>query len=165
MHRGMMSFLRDRHHEGDAHGCGPRGGFGPWSRHHRHFADPGGPHFGGGPFGGGPFGVRRPLRFLAWKLGLREEQIAEIATILNQLKTERAQHEVDDRRALAMLADAVAGEGFDAAKAAEAATLRSTSTERLQQQVVRALGRIHALLDPEQRARVAYLMRSGGLSM
>src|SRR5579883_2516614 len=45
--------------------------------------------------GGGGFGVRRPLRFLAHKLGLDEPQIAEFARILNELKTERAQAEVD----------------------------------------------------------------------
>ncbi len=165
MHPRMMSFLRARRDAAEACGCGPRAGFGPWSRHHRHFADPGGPHFGGGPFGGGPFGVRRPLRFLAWKLGLRDEQVAALAAILNELKTERAQHEVDERRGLSLLADAVAGETFDAAKADEAAKLRVASATRLESQVTTALGRIHALLDGEQRGRLAYLMRSGALAM
>src|ERR1051325_9072677 len=64
---------------------------------------------------GGGFGVRRPLRFLAWKLGLDERQMAELARILNELKTERAQGAVDDRRALTLLADAAAGDTFDAA--------------------------------------------------
>src|SRR5216684_1996446 len=50
---------------------------------HHHFSDPGWE-------GGGPFGVRRPLRFLAWKLGLDDPQIAELAAILDTLKTERA---------------------------------------------------------------------------
>jgi len=30
------------------------------------------------PPGGGPFGVRRPLRFLAHKLGLDEKQFTEL---------------------------------------------------------------------------------------
>jgi Spy/CpxP family protein refolding chaperone len=151
----MISLMRTHGGDTGACGCGPRAAFVPWSRHHRHFADP----------GGGPFGVRRPLRFLAWKLGLAEPQVAELATILNELKTERAQHEVDDRRSLTLLADAVAGESFDAAKATEAATLRVESARRLEEQVTKALGRIHAVLDPEQRGRIAYLMRSGGLAM
>jgi Spy/CpxP family protein refolding chaperone len=109
--------------------------------------------------------VRRPLRFLAWKLGLREEQVAELAAILNELKTERAQHEVDDRRSLSLLADAVAGETFDTARTEEASKLRVESAQRLQAQVTKALGRIHALLDAEQRGRIAYLMRSGALAM
>jgi Spy/CpxP family protein refolding chaperone len=156
----MMSMVHARREDADACGCGPRAAFVPWFRHHRHNADP-----GGGPFGGGPFGVRRPLRFLAWKLGLAETQVAELAAILNELKTERAQHEVDDRRALSLLADAVSGESFDAAKAEEATTLRVESARRLETQVAKALGRIHALLDVEQRGRLAYLMRSGALAM
>ena len=64
------------------------------------------------------FGVRRPLRFLAHKLDLDEKQITELVRILDDVKTERAQAEMDDRRALAEFADAVAGETFDAAKAA-----------------------------------------------
>ena len=46
-------------------------------------------HFGSG------FGVRRPLRFLAHKLELDDRQIGELARILDELKTERAQAEVD----------------------------------------------------------------------
>jgi Spy/CpxP family protein refolding chaperone len=160
MHPRMMSFVRAHREGSDACGCGPRAAFVPWSRPHRHFSDP-----GGGSFGGGPFGVRRPLRFMAWKLGLGETQVAELAAILNELKTERAQHEVDDRRGLSLLADAVSGDGFDTAKAEEASRLRVESAGRLETQVARALARIHALLDPEQRGRLAYLMRSGVLAM
>lgn len=127
----------------------------------RHFSDPGGE----GGFGGGPFGVRRPLRFLAWKLELQEAQVSEMAAILDALKIERAQAAVDDRRVLSAFADLVAGESFDESKAGEVVELRARSAERLQQQVVKALGRIHALLEPEQRARFAYLIRSGALGL
>src|SRR5262245_11913527 len=44
---------------------------------------------------GEDFGVRRPLRFLAYRLGLDERQVSELAIILNELKTERAQAAVD----------------------------------------------------------------------
>ena len=111
------------------------------------------------------FGVRRPLRFLAWKLGLEEPQMVELAAILNDLKTERAQAEVDDRRALSLLADAAQGENFDRDKAAEATRLRTQSAERVQQKVVDSLLGIHALLDAEQRSRLAYLLRTGTLVM
>jgi Spy/CpxP family protein refolding chaperone len=110
-------------------------------------------------------GVRRPLRFLVWKLGLDERQVTELATVLNDLKTERAQSEVDDRRALALLADAAQGDAFDRAKADEAAKLRSASAERLQRKVMESLERMHALLDAEQRGRLAYLLRTGTLMM
>jgi Spy/CpxP family protein refolding chaperone len=130
----------------------------------------GGPFGGGGggegdQFGGGSFGVRRPLRFLAYKLDLDEGQVTELAAILHDLKTERAQADVDNRRTTSALADAVASESFDEAKAQSAAGDRVKSTERVQAAVTRALGRIHALIRPEQRAKLAYLLRTGALSM
>jgi Spy/CpxP family protein refolding chaperone len=109
------------------------------------------------------FGVRRPLRFLAYKLELDEKQIAQLARILDELKTERAQAEVDDRRSQGDLADAVAAEPFDAAKAASGADRRVETAKRLRDAVVRALQQLHAILTPEQRAKLAYLMRSGVL--
>lgn len=118
-----------------------------------------------GDFGAGAFGVRRPLRFLAFKLQLDEQQVAELARILNALKTERAQAEVDHRRAMAGLADAVAAGTFDPATAGEAAAVRVRSAERLRDAVTKALGELHALLDPDQRARLAYLIRTGTLQM
>lgn len=124
---------------------------------HHHW--PGGDEFAGG------FGVRRPLRFLAWKLGLSEPQVAQFAAIINELKTERAQAAVDDRRALTLLADAAQAEVFDEARAGEALKLRTSSEERVQKKVLESLGRMHALLDAEQRARLAYLLRTGVLAM
>src|SRR5437588_538173 len=56
---------------------------------------------------GGGFGVRRPLRFLAHKLDLNDRQVTEFARILDELRTERAQGEVDRRRTLSAFADAV----------------------------------------------------------
>ncbi|HKQ62565.1 MAG TPA: Spy/CpxP family protein refolding chaperone [Candidatus Polarisedimenticolaceae bacterium] len=112
---------------------------------------------------GGAFGVRRPLRFLAQKLALDDAQVAELATILDGLKTERAQAAVDDRRALALFAEAVAGDGFDRSRAGAGADLRRQSAEKLASTVVDALGRIHALLKPEQRRELAYMIRTGTL--
>src|SRR2546423_12225625 len=92
------------------------------------------------------FGVRRPLRFLAYKLELDEKQIAELAKILDELKTERAQAAVDDRRTLSDFADGLAGEQFDVAKAAAGADRRVESSRKLRDAVVRALQQIHAIL-------------------
>src|SRR5262245_55163232 len=96
-------------------------------------------------FGGGAFGVRRPLRFLAHKLQLDERQVGELARILDELKTERAQADVDRRRTLTSFADALSGESFDATKAGEGGELRVKSAERLREAVVKALQRIHGL--------------------
>ena len=109
--------------------------------------------------------MRRPLRFLAWKLELEEAQVTELAKILNDLKTERAQAAVDTRRSTSAFADAISGAAFDEAKAAEGADLRVKTAERLREAVVKALSRIHATLDAEQRERLAYLIRTGALSI
>jgi len=109
--------------------------------------------------------VRRPLRFLAYKLELDERQVAELARVLDELKTERAQAEVDRRRTLTAFADAVAGDTFDDGKAKQAAGARVATAERLRDAVTSALGRLHALLDKDQRERLAYLIRTGVLSL
>jgi Spy/CpxP family protein refolding chaperone len=155
-----------QHDGGDSRGDprgGPRGRGGPFGGHHGHHGH--GPGGDGDEFGGGSFGVRRPLRFLAFKLDLDEAQVTELATVLSDLKTERAQSAVDQRRTTSSLADAVAGESFDEAGAKAAAADRVKSTERVQTAVVKALGRIHGLLKPEQRTQLAYLLRTGGLSI
>lgn len=116
--------------------------------------------------GFGPaFGVRRPLRFLAYKLDLDDEQTSELAKILKNLKTERAQAEVDNQRAVGVLADALSGDDFDTEAAETAAQGRVESAQRVQEEVVRALERIHGILEPEQRDRLAYLIRTGALGI
>ncbi len=168
MYPGAMHWWMRRRWETDwrpSAGCGSAS-WGRWDdaahgRWRERHAAPG----DGGDLGAGAFGVRRPLRFLAFKLGLDDRQVGELARILNALKTERAQAEVDARRAMAGLADAVAAASFDAQAAGEAAQMRVRSAERLRQAVTRALGELHGLLDPEQRARLAYLIRTGTLQI
>ena len=150
-----------------SHPCAPRAfafAFGPWGRRHGVCHDPESvsPDMGD-DFGAGAFGVRRPLRFLAHKLDLDERQIAELARILDELKTERAQAEVDQRRTISVFADALTGDAFDAGKAGEGGQLRVKTAERLRDAVLKALGQIHALLNAEQRGRLAYLIRTGTL--
>jgi Spy/CpxP family protein refolding chaperone len=167
----MMAWWKWKHVGHHAHGhcgtgCGPGG---------EHAAGPGcGPHGGeahAGPdafdadYGGGSFGVRRPLRFLAQRLDLDDKQVEELAYLLNELKTERAQAAVDHRRSVAGFADVIAGEAFDGDKAGSVATERVKSAERLRDALVKALGRIHALLRPDQRAKFAYLIRTGALTL
>ena len=57
------------------------------------------------------------------------------------------------------------GEGFDADAAGEALQLRVAAAERLKEQVLETLRKTHEMLDPEQRKRLAYLLRSGQLSI
>ena len=180
MHPGMLHWWRMRRQAaaacegesfagdgGDGEGH-DHGGHGHGERGHGHFRHGGRHgHHGeeGGDFGGGPFGVRRPLRFLAFKLNLSEQQVAELARVLDELKTERAQAAVDDRRTTASFADALGLEKFDETKANEGGALRVKSAERLRDAVVKGLTKIHALLDQGQRAQLAYLIRTGALSI
>jgi hypothetical protein len=119
----------------------------------------------GTSFGGAAFGVRRPLRFLVHRLGLDEAQTREVARILDELKTERAQAAVDHRRMSGALADALLEDTFDAARAAEAAGARVQSAERMRHATVRALDRIHRVLRPDQRATLAMLVRTGAVTL
>jgi Spy/CpxP family protein refolding chaperone len=167
----MIGWWKHAHRHG--HGPGPfegahpgadcGGGPGRWRRHREEGAFAGHDHDHEGDFG--HFGVRRPLRFLAHKLDLDEAQVTELARILNDLKTERAQAAVDHRRSTSAIADAVAGEALDETKLGSAVTERVKTAERLRDAVVRAIGRIHAVLQPDQRERFAYLIRTGVLSI
>jgi Spy/CpxP family protein refolding chaperone len=167
MHPGFYGWWKSRH----GGGCGEEAGYGQggWGGPH-HWRGHGGPWeghrwAGGGEGGGGEFGVRRPLRFLAYKLELDEKQVADLARILNELKTERAQAEVDGRRTISAFADAIGGAAFDEAKAGEGASLRVQSAERLKNAVTKALRDIHAVLSDEQRQRLAYLIRTGVVTL
>jgi Spy/CpxP family protein refolding chaperone len=133
--------------------------------HDGFFASPPPPPPGPPGFDGGPFGVRRPLRFLAHKLDLSEAQTAELARILEELKTERAQAEVDQRRTITAFADAIENETFGEARAKEGGEQRVKSSERLRDAVVQALSRIHSVLNDDQRKRLAYLIRTGVLAL
>src|SRR5438270_11150191 len=177
VHPAMLAFWKRRQGEGEGEASseqqnvnceGGGGGGGHWGRHwggggwgHRGWGGGEGAQAGHDD-GGESFGVRRPLRFLAYKLDLDEEQVSELAKILSDLKTERAQAAVDNRRSLSAFADAIAGDAFDEKKATEASSARVKSAESLRDAVVKALGRIHAILHADQRERLAYLIRTGG---
>jgi Spy/CpxP family protein refolding chaperone len=168
MHPAVIEWWKSRHSSGGeceawAGGCGPGGGGGGggWGRRLREAA-----YYqasGGDDGEAGGFGVRRPLRFLAYKLDLDDRQVTELARILAELKTERAQAEVDRRRTLAAFADAIAADAFDDAGATAAGQRRVETAERLRDAVVTALKGIHAVLDGEQRQKLAYLIRTGTL--
>jgi Spy/CpxP family protein refolding chaperone len=110
-------------------------------------------------FGAG-LGVRRPLRFLSWKLDLTSDQVAAVARILERLKIERAQAEVEQRRSASALADAMQGETFDAAAASVATDHRANSNRNVQAAVAKALGELHSALEPDQRRRLSMLIRT-----
>jgi hypothetical protein len=65
----------------------------------------------------------------------------------------------------ALAPDALAGGAFDHGKAGEGGALRVQSAERLRTAVLKALEQIHTVLNPEQRERLAYLIRTGAISL
>jgi len=170
MHPGFLGWLRRQHAEYHAagghgahavdwgHGCRQRG-------HDRGGWHSMGHGFHGVDEGGAGFGVRRPLRFLAHKLELSDDQVAQFAAILDRLKTERAQADVDYRRRTAALAEAFEAATFDAARVDAANAEQAGSAERLRASVKQALEQMHALLDAEQRKKFAYLVRAGVLAI
>lgn len=175
MFPGFFSWYQ-RHHHGQAEACHLNQGCGQDAVRHSgcgpRSASFGGPGFRGGASRGadcdqdsGGFGVRRPLRFLAYKLELEEAQVAQLAAILDALKTERAQAAVDHRRTIAAFAEAIDAEVLDAAKVKACGDIRVQSAERLRDAVGTALGKLHAMLDPEQRRRLSYLLRTGAVSI
>lgn len=165
MHPGFYGWWRARHgscahqgHHAFAHGGSCHHGGPHEERHGRHgaWAAPGFDE-------GGVLGVRRPLRFLAYKLDLTETQVSDFAAILDRLKTERAQAAVDARRRISALAEAVEGASFDVDRVASVGEEQQRSEARVRDAVAEALKRMHAALDEDQRKRLAYLLRTGAL--
>jgi Spy/CpxP family protein refolding chaperone len=102
---------------------------------------------------------------LAHKLELSDEQVGQFAAILDRLKTDRAQADVDQRRRTAALAEAFEAPSFDHAKVEAANAEQAVSAERLRSSVKQALEQMHALLNVEQRKKLAYLLRAGILAI
>lgn len=159
MHPHVMAWARARLRESVCHP-----GVGSWVGPEV-ACSPGGWHHAAHGHDGGAFGVRRPLRFLSHRLDLSDKQAAALARILDELKTERAQNDVDERRTASAFAAAFERPEFDATNAAAAADSRVESAKRLRDAVLHALAQIHALLNDEQREIFAYLLRTGVLSI
>ena len=118
-----------------------------------------------GFFGAAGLGVRRPLRFLAYRLDLTDEQSSRLARVLERLKLERAQAALDLRRAASDLADAVEAERFERGAVETAGQRRTEVARRVEEAVARALEELHALLEPAQRSGLAELLRTGALRL
>lgn len=114
--------------------------------------------------GGGEFGVRRPLRYLSRHLDLDENQTRRMASVLNQLKTEREQATLDEKRCTASLAALLESGTPTLAEAREALTPRVESAEHLKEEVAKAMVAISSFLDDDQRAELVILMQTGSLS-
>ena len=111
---------------------------------------------------GQDFGVRRPLRYLTYHLGLDDAQVRRIAAILDRLKTEREQAKLDEARTVTKVAGLVTHPDVNVDLIKEALEPRVTSAQQLQLAVARALQDIIVELDDEQREDLAYLLNAKG---
>ncbi len=111
-------------------------------------------------FGSSGLGTRRPLRFLAHRLDLTQDQVNEASRILERLKIEREQSAVDLRRAAADVADAFDADTFDMERTDAATQKRVEAARAVQRAVAVTLREFHELLDEDQRSHLATLIRT-----
>ncbi|MCP4499278.1 MAG: hypothetical protein GY822_04840 [Deltaproteobacteria bacterium] len=111
------------------------------------------------------FGVRRPLRLLARRLELSEEQVIEMSSILDEIRHARAQVSLDTQRTVGGFADTLLQGDLDGEKIRQLAAERVKSQEKMAAATVQCLERTHVLLDDEQRKSLAMLMRSGAITL
>jgi len=107
------------------------------------------------------FGVRRPLRYLSYQLDLDERQRRQIGAVLDEVKIEREQAALDEKKMVADLADQINQPEIAADSLRETLSTRVRSTERVQKSIANALEKIVGALDADQREEFAYLLRTG----
>jgi len=101
------------------------------------------------------------LRFLSARLGARPEQERVLSSEAEALAAELHALRDDLFGARSELADLVAGPSLDAAAVAAALERRTEKLAQLRARLADALARVHAALDPEQRLRLAEVLRHG----
>ncbi len=106
-------------------------------------------------------GGRLPLRHLSRRLGLRPDQEQLLSEEVDALFREGGALRDDWRGARGELAALFSAEALDAAALSAALDQRMARLGEVRARAEAALARIHAALDPAQRARLAELMVSG----
>ena len=115
--------------------------------------------------GGASFGVRRPLRYLSHRLDLDESQVRRMASVLNQLKTEREQATLDEKRTVANLAGLLT-EGTPTLEDCKAQLAgRVSAAEHMQNETAKAVVAISELLDEDQRGEFIDLLLTGEFTL
>lgn len=114
---------------------------------------------------GRSFGVRRPLRYLAHHLDLNESQTRRMASVLNTLKTEREQAELDEKRTVTALASLLEEGTPTLAEAREVLKARVDSADQLKEETAKALVAISDFLDQDQREEFINLLLTGSVSL
>lgn len=145
---------RHRHHAWGGAGCSGRAGWGggpPWARHghghgHSH-------HRGRGP-GAWMWGALGHLDLSPAQEKVVRTEAKALADKARALKDEGARSRAD-------MARAVAGEEFEEGALASMFIRHDDVMRGLREDLAGALGRIHTVLDPAQRERLAELLERG----
>lgn len=110
---------------------------------------------------GASFGVRRPLRYLAHRLDLDENQVRRLAAVLNQLKTESEQASLDEKRSVTGLANLLLEGTPTLDECKEQLAARVKTAEHMRDETAKATVAICSLLDEDQRAEFVDLLLAG----
>ena len=114
---------------------------------------------------GSNFGVRRPLRYLTHRLDLDDSQVRGMASILNQLKTEREQATLDEKRCTAAIADLLSKGTPTLEECSETLSSRLDTTKQLNEETSKAIVAICTLLDDDQREEFTKLLLMGDFTL
>ena len=115
--------------------------------------------------GSSGFGVRRPLRYHSYHLELDESQTRRMARVLNQLKTERDQAALDEKRTVASVAVLLENGTPTLDEVREALQGRVASAEQLREETAKAVVAISDFLDQDQREEFINLLLTGSVTL
>jgi Spy/CpxP family protein refolding chaperone len=103
------------------------------------------------------FGPWRHLHFLR-ELDLDRAQRQEVEAVMYKVRRAAADARFAGRGALGTLLETVADESFDRARVEELAARQGDAIGQVKAEIVDGLARIHAVLRPEQRAKLRTLL-------
>lgn len=147
---GLMAFKLIRHRHACAAGFGRWGGGPPWADHHHHR------HGRGGSGGRG-----RWMWHALARLDLTPAQEKAVKAEVDQLREKARALRDEGKSARADMARSIRGESFEEEALASMFIRHDDLLHGLRGDLAGALGRIHAVLDPAQRERLADLLESG----
>ena len=146
---GLMAFKLVRHRHACAAGHGRWGGGPPWAHHRRHH------HRHGG--GGRTTWLWHALERLDLTPAQEKVVKAEVAQLREKARGLRG----ESTSAREDMARSIRGESFDESALAAMFIRHDDLLHGLRGDLAGALGRVHAVLDPAQRERLAELIESG----
>ena len=153
---GLVAFKLIRHRHGCAAGYGRWGGGPPWARGHHHHHHH---HRGESSYGGGR---SRWMWHALERLDLTPAQEKVVKTEVDQLKDKARSLKDEGKTARADMAASIRGESFEEGSLAGMFIRHDDLLHGLRGDLAGALGRIHTVLDPAQRERLAEMIESGG---